>query len=107
MLITTTHTVEGRKIARYIGIVSGESVIRPELIKDFLSDVLEVHKGGTKLYRHTLRQARDGAIGQMTSQAQEFGANGIVGVSVDCEVLGQNEGTLLMVTCTGTAVILE
>jgi len=105
MIITTTPSVEGRKIREYRGIVFGEVVSGVNFLKDFAAGLTNFFGGRSGSYEGELIDARDQAIMEMIRRAEENGANAVVGVDVDYEVLG--EGNMLMVTASGTAVILE
>lgn len=106
MIITTTPSVEGRKIREYKGIVFGEVISGVDFIKDFAAGLTNFFGGRSNSYEGELIEARQNAISEMVNRAENLGANAIVGVDVDYEVLGQGNN-MLMVTASGTAVILE
>ena len=106
MIITTTPSVEGRKIIEYKGIVFGEVINGVDFIKDFAAGLTNFFGGRSGSYEGELIGARDNAIMEMTHRAEQMGANAVVGVDVDYEVLGQGNN-MLMVTASGTAVVLE
>lgn len=106
MIITTTPTVEGKKIIDYKGIVFGEVVAGVDFIKDFAAGISNFFGGRSGSYEGELIRAREAAILEMSQRAAALGANGVVGVDVDYEVLGQGNN-MLMVTISGTAVIIE
>ncbi len=106
MLITTTNTIEGKKIVEYYGLVSGETIIGANIVKDLFASITDIVGGRSSVYEKTLREAKDTAIGEMTQEAQRLGANAIIGVDLDYETLGSG-GSMLMVTACGTAVKLE
>ena len=106
MIITTTPTVEGKKITSYKGIVFGEVVAGVDFIKDFAAGLTNFFGGRSGSYEGELIEAREGALKEMEKRAGLMGANAIVGVDVDYEVLGQS-GNMLMVTASGTAVVVE
>lgn len=106
MIVTTTPTVEGRRIQDYKGIVFGEVVAGVDFIKDFAAGISNFFGGRSGSYEGELIRAREAAINEMVDRASELGANAIVGVDVDYEVLGQGNN-MLMVTVSGTAVIVE
>ncbi|HHV30452.1 putative heavy metal-binding protein [Acetivibrio mesophilus] len=106
MLITTTNGVEGRKVVEYKGIVFGEVISGVDFIKDFAAGLSNFFGGRSKSYEGELIEAREGAIREMSNRAAQIGANAIIGVDVDYEVLGQG-GNMLMVTASGTAVVIE
>jgi uncharacterized protein YbjQ (UPF0145 family) len=106
MIVTTTPSVEGRKIIEYRGIVFGEVISGVDFIKDFAAGLTNFFGGRSGSYEGELIEARQNAIAEMIDRAQGLGANGIVGVDIDYEVLGQGNN-MLMVTASGTAVVLE
>lgn len=106
MIITTTPTVEGRKIIEYKTIVFGEVISGVDFIKDFAAGLSNFFGGRSRSYENELIQARLDALSEMQSRAAALGANAVVGVNVDYEVLGQG-GNMLMVTASGTAVVIE
>jgi uncharacterized protein YbjQ (UPF0145 family) len=106
MIITTTPTVEGKHIREYRGIVTGEAVLGANIFTDFFANIRDIVGGRSAAYEKELRRARETAMQEMNASAQEQGANAIVGVDLDYEVLGQNNG-MLMVSISGTAVIVE
>lgn len=103
MLITTTPTIQGKTITAYYGIVSGETIIGANAIRDFLAGLRDFFGGRSKSYERILKEAKDTALQEMMQQASALGANAVVGVDLDYETVGQN-GSMLMVTCSGTAV---
>lgn len=106
MIITTTPTIEDRKIVSYQGIVFGEVVAGVDFIKDFAAGISNFFGGRSGSYEGELIRAREEAISEMSNRAENLGANAIVGIDVDYEVLGQGNN-MLMVTVSGTAVIVE
>lgn len=105
MIITTTNTVEGRTIAEYKGIVFGEVISGVNFIKDFAAGLSNFFGGRSSTYEDELIQARQNALREMEDRARSMGADAIVAVDVDYEVLGADNG-MLMVTVSGTAVRL-
>ncbi len=105
-IVTTTPTVEGRRITRYLTIVSGEVILGANIFRDLAAGIRDVIGGRSKAYEDSLRQAREGAIQEMVQVAQQLGANAVVGIDLDYETIGQN-GSMLMVSASGTAVIVE
>ena len=103
MIITTTNAIEGQKVEEYLGIVMGEAIIGANIIKDLFAAVRDVVGGRAGAYEEALRSARQDALREMSARAQEVGANAILGVDIDYEVLGK-AGSMLMVTSAGTAV---
>ena len=106
MLVTTTPIIEGKRIIRYYGIVSGETIIGANVFRDFLAGIRDFVGGRSGAYEEVLRQAKDTAIREMEEQATRLGANAVIGVDLDYETVG-GSGSMLMVTATGTAVTIE
>jgi uncharacterized protein YbjQ (UPF0145 family) len=106
MIITTTSTVEGRRITGYKGIVCGEVVFGAHIGKDILASFTNIVGGRSNSYESTLRETRDDAIREMISEAERVGANAVVGVKFDYGVVGQ-QGSMMMVAVSGTAVTVE
>lgn len=106
MIITTTNTIEGKKILGYKGVVFGEVVSGVNFIKDFAAGLSNFFGGRSGSYEGELIEARENALREMEKRAAAMGGNAIVGVDIDYEVLGQG-GNMLMVTASGTAVVVE
>ena len=106
MITTTTPTIEGRRIASYRGIVSGEAILGANVFRDFFASIRDVVGGRSGSYERVLRDGRDTALNEMIEEAQRLGAHAVVGVHLDYGAVGKNEG-MMMVTATGTAVTLE
>jgi uncharacterized protein YbjQ (UPF0145 family) len=106
MIITTTPTIEGKRIRDYRGIVTGEAILGANIFRDLFAGLRDIVGGRSAAYEKELRSAREVAMAEMAAGATEQGANAIVGVDLDYEVLGQNNG-MLMVSVSGTAVIVE
>jgi uncharacterized protein YbjQ (UPF0145 family) len=104
MLLTTTSAVEGRPVSRYLGVVTGEAIIGANIFRDMFATVRDVVGGRSATYEKGLAEARDTAMREMQERAQELGANAVIGIDLDYEVLGQNNG-MLMVSVSGTAVV--
>ncbi|MFN2399336.1 MAG: heavy metal-binding domain-containing protein [Gemmatimonadaceae bacterium] len=108
MLLTTTSTVDGRHVKQYLGIVTGEAILGANIFKDFFAGIRDIVGGRSAAYEGELRKARDIALQEMQSQAERMGANGIIGVDVDYETVSVGSGGgMLMVSTSGTAVVLE
>jgi uncharacterized protein YbjQ (UPF0145 family) len=105
MIVSTTHTIEGRRITHYLGIVAGEAVIGANVFRDLFAGIRDVIGGRSGAYEKTLREARQTAIDELIHEARALGADAIVGVSVDFEG-GVHQGTMMMVAASGTAVKL-
>lgn len=106
MIVTTTPTIEGKSIVEYRGIVFGEVISGVDFVKDFAAGITNFFGGRSESYEGELIQARQNAVEEMVQRASRAGANAVVGVDVDYEVLGQ-ANNMLMVTASGTAVIVQ
>ncbi len=106
MITTTTPSVEGRRIRDYKGIVTGEAILGANVFRDLFASITDIVGGRSAVYEKELSNARDIAIQEMQQRASMLGANAVVGVDLDYEVLGANNG-MLMVSASGTAVVLE
>ncbi len=104
MIVSTTPTLEGRRISEYRGIVSGEAVLGVNMFRDMFAQIRDVVGGRAGAYEKELKNARDMAMDDMNAEAVTKGANAIVGVDLDYEVLGQS---MLMVSANGTAVVID
>jgi uncharacterized protein YbjQ (UPF0145 family) len=104
MIISTTAVLDGRPVSRYLGIVTGEAIIGANIFRDMFAAVRDIVGGRSATYEKALAEARETALAEMRERAQELGANAVIGVDLDYEVLGQNNG-MLMVSCSGTAVV--
>jgi uncharacterized protein YbjQ (UPF0145 family) len=106
MIVTTTNNIEGKKVVKYLGIVSGEAIIGANIVKDFFAGIRDIVGGRSGSYEEGLREAKEIALREMQEQAFRIGANAILAVDLDYETLGSN-GSMLMVSSSGTAVVLE
>ncbi len=106
MLVTTTPLIEGKRIVEYYGIVSGETIIGANLVRDFLAGVRDIVGGRSGSYEEVLREAKEIALREMQDNARQLGANAVIGVDLDYETVG-GSGSMLMVTACGTAVRIE
>ncbi len=106
MELTTTPSMEGRKITRYCGVVAGEAVLGANILKDMFASVRDIVGGRSGTYEKELRKARRIALEELAEQARELGANAVVGIDLDYEVLGEKNG-MLMVSASGTAVVID
>ena len=104
MLLTTTHNVEGHKIAEYYGVVSAEAVMGANVIRDFVAGITDIIGGRSGVYEGKLHQAKEVVLAELIEEARKLGANAVVGINVDFEEL---RGTMLMIVATGTAVKIE
>jgi uncharacterized protein YbjQ (UPF0145 family) len=105
MIVTTTPSIEGATITRYLGVVAGEAVIGANIFRDLFAGIRDVIGGRSGAYEKTLTQARQVAIDEMIQEARDLGADAVVGISVDFEG-GVHQGTMMMVAASGTAVKL-
>ncbi len=103
MILTTTPTIEGRKIEEYLGIVTGETVVGANLFRDFFANIRDIVGGRSAAYEKELKRAREMALEELAQAAYSLGANAVVGIDIDYEVLGERNG-MLMVSVSGTAV---
>ena len=106
MIVTTTPSIEGRRIAEYLGPVAGEAVFGANIIRDLFASIRDVVGGRVGGYQKVLRDGRESAIEDMVEEARDMGADAIVGVDIDYESLGETN-SMLMVSCNGTAVKLQ
>ena len=105
MQITTTPSIEGQRITRYLGIVTGEAILGANVFKDLFAGIRDIVGGRSATYEAELQRARDIALRELQERAQQLGANAVVGVDLDYEVLGSGNG-MLMVSASGTAVVV-
>ncbi len=103
MIITTTPNIEGKSITQYYGVVAGEAVLGANIFKDLFAGIRDLVGGRSGTYERELQRARDIALKELAEKAEELGANAVVGVDIDYEVLGKENG-MLMVSASGTAV---
>jgi len=106
MIVTTTHHIEGKKIVKYLGLVTGEAIIGANFVKDFFAGIRDIVGGRAGSYEEGLREAKNIALAEMQDFATRLGANAIVGIDLDYETMG-GSGSMLMVSASGTAVIIE
>ena len=108
MLVLTTPSIEGKRIVKYIGLVSGEAILGANIVRDLFASITDIIGGRSGAYEEELRKAKDTAIMEMTALAQRQGANAVIGVDLDYETIGVGRGgTMLMVSASGTAVVFE
>lgn len=105
MLLSTTSVIEGRPVREYLGVVTGETIIGANFVKDFLAGIRDIVGGRSGSYERVLREAKDTAMRELEERAARIGANAVIGIDIDYETMGQN-GSMIMVTCSGTAVRL-
>jgi uncharacterized protein YbjQ (UPF0145 family) len=106
MTLSTTPAIEGRRITKYCGIVTGEAILGANIFKDLFAGIRDIVGGRSATYERELRKARDLALAEVAQNAAELGANAVVGIDLDYETVG-GQGSMLMVTVSGTAVVIE
>jgi uncharacterized protein YbjQ (UPF0145 family) len=104
MLVLTTPNIDGKKIVKYYGIVTGEAIMGANIFKDFFAGITDIVGGRSGTYERELRKAKDIALAELESNAKRYGANAVLSVDLDYETIGSN---MLMVTASGTAVTYE
>ncbi|MGR3495808.1 heavy metal-binding domain-containing protein [Citreimonas sp.] len=104
MILTTTNSVEGHRVTDYRGIVVGEAIMGANVFRDFFAQITDVVGGRSGAYESKLQDARDTAMRELEQRAKAVGANAVVGIDLDYEVVGES---MLMVSASGTAVVLE
>ena len=105
MILSTTPTIEGHTIREYKGVVTGETIIGANFVKDFFAGIRDIVGGRSASYEKVLREAKDSALMEMMERAHMMGANAIIGIDLDYETIGAN-GSMLMVAASGTAVVI-
>ena len=105
MITTTTAMIEGQPVQRYLGIVTGEVIVGANIFRDLFASITDIVGGRSGKYEDVLARARKQALAEMEAEAAKLGGNAVIGVDLDYEVLGSN-GSMLMVSCSGTAVIV-
>ncbi len=105
MLLTTTSTLQDRRIEEYKGVVSGEAILGANAFRDMFAGIRDIVGGRSAAYERELQKAKDLAMSEMAERARETGANAVIGIDLDYETVGQN-GSMLMVTASGTAVVV-
>ena len=107
MLVSTTDGIEGRRIVRYLGLVSGDAVMGTNVFRDLFAGLRDIVGGRSGAYEKELKRAKELAVEEMVEEARELGADAIVGVDLDYEHLGGGNRSMLMVSANGTAVKLS
>ena len=105
MIVTTTATLQDRKVNQYLGLVTGESILGANIFRDMFAGIRDIVGGRAGAYEKVLRDARRIAVDEMVAEARKLGANAVIGVDVDYETVGN--GTMLMVSVSGTAVQVD
>ena len=107
MIVTTTLSIEGRDIASYLGLVTGEAIMGVNVFKDIMAGIRNIVGGRSKAYEKELENAREIALSEIKERAKALGADAIVGVDLDYETIGSDGNNMLMVSISGTAVSLR
>ena len=105
MILSTTPQIEGYRIREYKGVVTGETSIGANFLKDFMAGIRDIVGGRSASYEKVLREAKESSMQEMMARAQQMGANAIVGIDIDYETIG-GSGSMLMVATSGTAVLI-
>ena len=105
MIFSTTPTLEGHPIREYRGVVTGETIIGANFLKDIMAGIRDFFGGRSSSYEKVLREAKDTAMREMAQRAENMGCNAVVGIDLDYETVGES-GSMLMVTCSGAAVVI-
>ena len=105
MILSTTPTIEGRTIREYTGVVTGETIIGANFVKDLFAGIRDIVGGRSASYEKVLREAKNTSMNEMMDRAREMGANAIVGIDIDYETIGESN-SMLMVATSGTAVVI-
>jgi uncharacterized protein YbjQ (UPF0145 family) len=103
MILSTTNTLEGKKIVKYVGLVGGEAILGANIFRDIFASIRDIVGGRSGSYEEALRQAKDIAVKEMQEEAIRLGANAVIGIDIDYETINN----MLMVTANGTAVLIE
>lgn len=106
MIVTTTAVLEGERVSQYLGIVTGEAIMGANVFRDFFAGIRDVVGGRSGAYEKELTRARDIALAEMEERATRLGANAVLGVDIDYETISTGNGTMLMVSTSGTAVVV-
>ena len=104
MIVSTTHSIEGKRVVDYLGVVTGEAIVGANVLRDIAATARDIFGGRSGAYEEELRKARNLALQEMQQEAEQLGASAVVGVDIDYESI---RGTMLMVSTCGTAVRLE
>ncbi len=106
MILSTTPQIEGHTIREYKGVVTGETIIGANFVKDLFAGIRDIVGGRSGSYEKVLREAKDTSMNEMMERANALGANAVVGIDIDYETIGGN-GSMLMVAVSGTAVVIS
>src|SRR5574340_1172311 len=106
MQLTTTPNIEGKRVTRYCGVIAGEAILGANLFKDLFAGIRDLVGGRSGTYEKELQRAREIALEELQQRARDLGANAVIGIDLDYEIMGKENG-MLMVSASGTAVIVE
>lgn len=106
MILTTTPSIEGKRIKEYLGVINGEAILGANVFRDLFASVRDIVGGRSGAYEKELSTAREIAFGELEEKAKQLGANAVVGIDLDYEVIG-GSGSMLMVSISGTAVVVD
>jgi uncharacterized protein YbjQ (UPF0145 family) len=106
VIISTTPSLDGKRIKQYLGVVTGEAILGANVFRDLFASIRDVIGGRAAAYEAELRKARDIALSELEQAAKDMGANAVIGVDLDYETVG-GQGTMLMVSVSGTAVVTD
>ncbi|MFA0087399.1 heavy metal-binding domain-containing protein [Vibrio sp. 10N.261.51.F12] len=106
MIVTTTQAIEGKRVVAYKGVIAGEAILGANVFKDMFAGLRDIVGGRSGTYERELQRAREIALKELEQKAADMGANAVVGVDLDYEVLGSGNG-MLMVSASGTAVVVD
>ncbi len=108
MIVTTTNTIDGREISEYRGIVTGEAILGTNIFRDLFAGIRDLVGGRSGAYEQVLREARETALRELEEEAVKLGANAVIGVDIDYENISTgSSGSMLMVSASGTAVVIR
>lgn len=107
MIIATTNAIEGHRIVDYRGVVTGEAILGANIFRDFFAGIRDIVGGRSGAYEKSLREARSIALAEMEEEARRLGGNAVIGVDLDYENISAGSGSMLMVSASGTAVVIE
>lgn len=106
MQLTTTPNIEGKRVTKYCGVIAGEAILGANLFKDLFAGIRDLVGGRSGTYERELQRAREIALEELTQRAVDLGANAVIGIDIDYEIMGKENG-MLMVSASGTAVVVE
>ncbi len=107
MLVVTASHLQNKNVQRYLGLVSGEAILGANIFKDIFAGIRDIVGGRSATYEKELRRAKEIAVQEMTEQARQMGANAVIAVDLDYETIGGQGSNMLMVTASGTAVVID